>query len=106
MISWLLLGISMVLEIIATSSLKASDGFTKLWPSITSIAGYVLCFYLLSIALRKIDVSIAYAIWSAVGIVSVAIIGFFWFHEPMSWLKALFIGLIIVGSVGLQLISK
>lgn len=80
---WFYLMIAIIGELIATSSLKASDGFSKLWPSIICILGYGVTFYFFSLALKYIPIGLAYAIWSGVGIVLIAGIGYFWFHQKM-----------------------
>ena len=65
---WALLALAIVAEVIATSALKASDGFSRLWPTVVLVLGYGVSFYCLSIVLRTIPVGIVYAIWSGVGI--------------------------------------
>ena len=72
---WLFLMVAILTEVIATSSLKASDGFRKFWPSVLVIACYTLSFLFLSLTLRDIPVGVVYAIWSGVGVVLVALIG-------------------------------
>ena len=67
--AYALLGVAIVAEVIATSALKASDGFTRLWPSVVTVIGYGIAFFCLSLTLRTIPTGIAYAIWSGVGIV-------------------------------------
>lgn len=100
---WLVLAGAIVLEISGTVSMKLSDGFTKLVPSILIFVFYAVSFVLLTIALKKIDISIAYAVWSGLGTALIAIIGFIYFKEPFSLLKVLSIFLIIAGVVGLNL---
>jgi small multidrug resistance pump len=99
---WLLLSLAIATEIAATVSLKASEGFTRLVPSIIVVVGYVASFALLARALRTIEVGVAYAIWSAVGTAAVAVLGIMLFHESATLAKAFWIGVIIVGVVGLQ----
>jgi small multidrug resistance pump len=99
----LMLALAIIVEIIATTLLKYSHGFTKLVPSTLSIAGYVLSLYLLSLALVRIPVSTAYAIWSGAGTAVVAAIGWLFLGEAMGMLKATAIGLIVVGVVMLNL---
>lgn len=103
MLYWLYLFLAIALEITATSLMKLSDGFTKLLPTVGTALGYVACFIFLSFALRRIPLGVAYAIWSSVGIVVLAAIGYFVFHESMSVPKALSLLCIIVGVVGLNL---
>ena len=99
---WLLLSLAIGTEIAATVSLKASEGFTRLGPSIVVVVGYVASFVLLARALRTIEVGIAYAIWSAVGTAAVAVLGIWLFGESATLAKAFWIGVIVVGVVGLQ----
>ncbi len=88
---------------IGTTSMKLSDGFTKLVPSILIFLFYAASFVGLTFALKGIDVSLAYAIWSGIGIVIIATIGFLYFKEPATALKIVSIGLIVVGVAGLKL---
>ena len=103
--NWLFLFLAIIFETLGTTCLKMTNGFTVLLPSIGTVIGYILSFYFLSLALRTIDVSISYAIWGAIGIVLVALIGHFVFHESLSPLKIFFIALIIVSTVGLRLVK-
>jgi small multidrug resistance pump len=95
--AWLLLAGAIASEIAATTSLKASDGFSRLGPSAVVVVGYVASFVLLSAVLRQLPVGVVYAIWSAVGTVGVAIIGLALFGEPMPPVKALGIALVVAG---------
>ena len=103
--SWFYLFLAIVFETASTTLLKLSNGFSVLLPSIGTVIGYILCFYFLSLAFKTIDISIAYAVWGAVGIVLITLIGIFFFHENISFLKILFIALIIISTVGLRLIK-
>jgi small multidrug resistance pump len=104
--SYLYLGIAIVAEVIATSALKSSESFTRLWPSLLTLAGYVLAFYFLSLTLRSIPVGIAYALWSGVGIVLISLLGW-WVHKQSLDLPALLgLGLIIAGVLVINLFSK
>ncbi|MQA88517.1 MAG: QacE family quaternary ammonium compound efflux SMR transporter [Streptosporangiales bacterium] len=100
---WLLLLGAILSEVVGTSALKASQGFTRLGPSIVVVVGYLLSFYLLSLALKlQMPVSVGYALWSGIGTALIAAIGVVWLNEPMTALKALGIGLIIAGAVVLN----
>lgn len=99
---WLLLALAIATEIAATVSLKASEGFTRLTPSVIVVVGYVASFALLARALKTIEVGVAYAIWSAVGTAAVALLGIWLFGESATAAKAFWIGVILVGVVGLQ----
>jgi small multidrug resistance pump len=97
---WLALAIGS--EIVATVSLKLSDGFTKPAPSVVVVAGYALSFYALSITLRTIPLGVVYAIWSGVGTAAIVVIGLFLFRETLDVVKVVGIGLIIGGVVMLN----
>ena len=102
-VSWLLLGIGIVLEVMGTTCMKLSDGFTRTVPSILMFVFWGLGFGFLSIALKRIDISIAYAIWSGAGIAIMAIVGIWWFNEDVSPLKVVSIVMVVAGVVGLNL---
>ncbi|WP_440579645.1 multidrug efflux SMR transporter [Stenotrophomonas maltophilia] len=104
--SWLFLVISICAEVVATSALKASEGFTKLVPSVVVVVGYGLAFYCLSIALRSIPVGIAYAVWAGVGIALVAAVGWVVYGQKLDAWALLGIGLILSGVMVLNLLSK
>lgn len=99
---WLYLILAIVLEVSGTISMKLSEGFSKPLPSIAMMVFYLFGLSLLAIALRKIDVSIAYAVWSGLGTALIALVGILWFKEPMTVLKVISIGLIILGVLGLN----
>ena len=100
------LALAIVAEVIATSALKASDGFTRLWPSVTVAVGYALAFYLLSLVLRSIPVGIAYAIWAGLGIVLVALVGLVVYGQRPDLPAVLGMGMIVAGVVVIQLFSR
>jgi len=100
-ILYLLLAI--VSEVIATTSLKASQGFTRLWPSAVVVVGYGAAFYLLSLSLKQIPLGVAYAIWSGLGTVGTVLIGFFVWRETLDLYRGLGIALILIGTVILNL---
>jgi small multidrug resistance pump len=95
--TYLYLFMAILAEVIATSALKSAEGFTKLGPSMLVIIGYGAAFYLLSLVLRHMTVGIAYAIWSGVGIVLVALVGFVVFREMPDTPAILGMGMIIAG---------
>ncbi|MGM0923365.1 MAG: DMT family transporter [Bacillota bacterium] len=100
--SWLFLILGVFAEIIGTTSMKLSEGFTKLFPSISIFVFYGLSLSLVTLSLKKIDVSVAYAVWSGVGTATIAVIGLVYFKEQLSLIKILSIALIIIGVVGLN----
>jgi small multidrug resistance pump len=106
MLSYLYLTVAIVAEVIATSALKASDGFSRAWPSVLVVAGYATAFFLLSLTLRTIPVSIVYATWSGMGIVLIAVVGWIVFGQSLDWAAILGMGLILAGVMVLNLLSK
>jgi small multidrug resistance pump len=105
-LSFFYLAVAIVLEIGGTVSLKLSDGFTRLGPAGAVVISYAASFALLSLALRGIDLSIAYAVWSGVGTAIVAAIGIFWFGEHAGAWKLLSLALIVLGVAGLHLSGR
>ena len=102
---WILLGIAIILEVIATSLLKLSDGFTKWWWGVVSISLYSLCFWLLAPVMKVLPIGMVYAVWSGVGIVAITVIGVVLFKDKLSLMQFACIALIMIGAVGLQLTS-
>ncbi len=100
------LAVAIVSEVIATSALKASDGFTRLWPSLATVVGYAIAFYFLGLTLRVIPTGIAYAIWSGVGIVLISAVGWVWFRQALDLPALVGMGLIVAGVVVLNVFSK
>ena len=105
-IGYLYLAIAIVAEVAATSALKASEGFTRLGPTLLVAAGYGVAFYCLSLVLRTVPVGIAYAIWAGVGIVLIALIGWLVLRQPLDAPAIVGIALIVAGVVVIQLFSK
>ncbi|WP_420213873.1 DMT family transporter [Janthinobacterium fluminis] len=103
--SYLYLGVAIVAEVIATSALKASDGFSRPLPSIVTIGGYALAFWCLSLTMRTLPTGIVYAIWSGVGIVLISAVGWIWFKQTLDLAALLGMGLIIAGVLVINLFS-
>lgn len=103
---WLMLGIAIVAETIATSALKSSEGFSKLVPSAIVLVGYGVAFYFLSLTLRVIPVGIAYAVWSGVGIVLITAVGWAFFGQKMDAPALIGMALIIAGVVIMNVFSR
>ncbi len=101
--AWALLGIAIAAEIFGTLSLKASDGFSKLLPSLGVLLGYGAAFTLMAISLKKLDVGITYAIWSGVGIIGAAIGGVIFFGQHLSRMTIFGMVIIIAGVVIMNL---
>jgi len=102
---WFLLATAILFETIGTTALKASDGFSRLWPSVAAGLAYMLSFWLLALVLRTIPVGIAYAIWSGLGICFIAMIGYFVFHQRLDLPAILGLVLIIAGILVINLFS-
>ena len=100
---WLLLFAAGCSEIVFAISLKYNDGFTKLWPSVVTGVTGGGSFYLLMLAIRTLPLGTAYAVWTGMGAVGVAIVGVFLFKESTDWFRLASILLIVVGIVGLKL---
>ena len=103
---YLYLGIAVAAEVIATSALKASDGFTRLLPSLVVVVGYGIAFYFLSLVLKTVPVGVAYAIWSGAGIVLIGLIGWLVLKQPLDLPAMLGMGLIVAGVAVIQLFSR
>jgi len=103
---WAYLILAIVGELVATSSLKESNGFTKLWPSIISVTGYCVTFYFLSLAIKEISIGVAYAVWAGVGIILVAGVGYFYFHQKLDGPAIIGMALIVSGVIIINLFSK
>lgn len=103
---WLLLAVAIIGEVVATSALKASTGFSRLGPSVMVVLGYALAFYCLSLTLDSIPVGVAYAIWSGLGIVLVTAIAWWLYGQRLDFWGFIGIALIVSGVVVLSLLSK
>ncbi|WP_298708414.1 multidrug efflux SMR transporter [Chitinophaga sp.] len=106
MMKYLILAIAIICEVIATSALKASEGFTKPWPSLIVVAGYGIAFYCLSLTLKSIPVGIAYAIWSGLGIVLVSAAGWILYKQKLDAGAIVGMLLIIAGVIVVNVFSK
>ena len=102
---WILLVLAGLFEVGWAIGLKYTDGFTKLWPTVGTVAAMAISLGLLGIAMKSLPVGTAYAIWVGVGAVGTVILGIVLFHEPANALRLVSVGLIIAGLVGLKLAS-
>ena len=100
---WFYLAMAILLEVAGTTCMKLSEGFTRLLPSVSVFVLYGASFALMILALKKIELSIAYAIWAGLGTALIAVIGIVWFRESVSLLKIVSIAFVIIGVVGLHL---
>ena len=103
---WIVLLACIALEIVATSLLKASEGFSRPWFGMASMLCYFGCFWLLSAVLTRLPMGVAYAVWSGVGIVGITLVGVVLFRQSLTVMQISFIGLILIGAVGLQLSTR
>ena len=103
---WVFLAIAIIGEIIGTSFLKSSDGFTRPGPTLVSLGSYLVAFYFLSLTLRVVPVGIAYAIWAGVGIVLIAAVGYFFHGQKLDLPASIGIGLILAGVLVINLFSR
>jgi small multidrug resistance pump len=104
-LGWLYLGVAIVSEVIATSALGPSRGFTKPVPTIIVLIGYGIAFYFLSQTLRTIPVAVAYAVWSGAGVAMITLIAWTLFGQPLDAFALLGIGLIVAGVLVIHLLS-
>jgi small multidrug resistance pump len=104
--NWIYLCIAIVAEVIATSALKATEGFTRLVPSLTVVIGYAAAFYFLSLTLRSIPIGVVYAIWSGIGIILVALVGVVVYKQAIDVPMAIGMALIVAGVLVMNLFSK
>ncbi len=102
-VGYLFLLAAIASEVVGTSLLKATEGFTRLWPTVGCLTGYALSFVLLSLAVRDVPVGVAYAMWSGLGTVAIVAIGAVFLGEPLSLTKVIGAGLIIAGVAFLNL---
>ncbi|GGC23171.1 DMT family transporter [Pseudoduganella buxea] len=104
--NWLFLAIAIISETIATSALKASEGFSRALPSTVVVVGYGIAFYFLSLTLRTIPVGVAYAVWSGAGIVLIALAGWLVYGQKLDLPALVGMGLIIAGVIVMNVFSK
>ncbi|MGQ0528676.1 MAG: SMR family transporter [Panacagrimonas sp.] len=103
---WAYLSVAILAEVVATSCLKASEGFTKLLPSLVVVLGYGIAFWFLGLSLRSIPVGIAYAVWSGAGIVLISMIGWVVFQQSLDAAALIGMGLILAGVLVIHVFSR
>ncbi|XHM78245.1 multidrug efflux SMR transporter [Mesorhizobium sp. ANAO-SY3R2] len=104
--TYIYLIIAVAFEVVATSALKETQGFTKLLPSLVTVTGYAAAFYFLSLVLKVMPVGVVYAMWSGAGIVLITAIAWIWFRQSLDLPALLGIGLIMAGVIVINLFSK
>lgn len=103
--NWLILFIAGLFEVAWAIGLKYTDGFSKLWPSVFTIAAMIISMGLLSYSVKHLPVGTAYAVWTGIGVVGTAILGIILFNESKELMRVFFIFLIVIGIVGLKIFS-
>jgi quaternary ammonium compound-resistance protein SugE len=103
--AWIWLTLAGLLEVVWAIGLKYTEGFTRLWPSVTTVAAMIASLYFLALAVRSLPIGTAYAVWTGIGAVGVAILGIILFNEPRDLLRIGSILLIVAGIAGLKLVS-
>ncbi len=103
MVHYFYLTLAIITEVVGTTCMKLSNGFANLWPSVGMVVFYTVSFGLLTLTLKKLDVGLAYAVWSGLGTALIAFVGILYFKEPATVLKLGSIGLIVLGVIGLHL---
>ena len=104
--NWVYLGLAIFSEVVATASLKSTEGFTRLVPSIVVLVGYSAAFYFLSLTLDTIPIGVAYAVWSGVGVATITLVSFVLYDQKIDAAGLIGIGLIVAGVVVLRLFSE
>ena len=104
--NWVYLGLAIFSEVVATASLKSTEGFTRLVPSIVVLVGYSAAFYFLSLTLDTIPIGVAYAVWSGVGVATITLVSFVLYDQNIDAAGLIGIGLIVAGVVVLRLFSE
>ncbi|WP_070988176.1 DMT family transporter [Halofilum ochraceum] len=98
-LTWFLLGLAILSEVVATSALKASDGMTRLAPGLVVVGGYAIAFWLLALTLRTLPVGFVYGVWAGLGVIGVAIVGALFFGETLGAIKIIGFVLIVTGVI-------
>lgn len=103
--AWLYLFLAGLLEIAWAVGLKYTEGFTKLWPSVWTIAGMIASFWLLAAAAKTLPLGTAYAVWTGIGVMGTTVLGIVLFQEPKTWPRIVCVGMILFGIIGLKLLT-
>jgi small multidrug resistance pump len=104
--AWAVLGVAILLEVGGTTSMRLSEGLSRPGPSAAMFLFYAAAFVLNAMVIRTLGLSVVYAVWSGVGTVLTALVGYWYFKEPASALKVLSAGLIVLGVIGMHLGSR
>ena len=104
--TYAILAFAILAEVIATTALSRSASFTRFWPTVITVAGYVIAFWLLSYPLKVMPTGIVYAIWSGMGVVLISAVGWFWYRQTLDAAALIGLGLILAGVLVVNLFSK
>lgn len=104
--TYAILGIAILVEVIATTALSRSASFTRFWPTVVTVAGYVIAFWLLTFPLKVMPTGIVYALWSGMGIVLISAVAWIWYRQSLDTAALIGLGLIIAGVMVVNLFSK
>ncbi len=104
--AWAVLSVAILFEVAGTTSMRLSEGFTRLTPSVMIFVFYAASFALNTLVIRVLGLSVVYGVWSGVGTVLTALIGIYYFKEPATAIKLVSIGLIVIGVMGLHSASR
>lgn len=102
---WMILFAAGIFEVVWAVGLKMTDGFSKILPSIITFSGMILSFVLLAIAMKKLPLSVSYAVWTGIGTVGTVLFGVFYFHEAITLPHVICVAMIVGGIVGLKFLS-
>ena len=103
---WILLSVAIVAEVMATSALKASSGFSRLWPTVLAVVGYSCAFYFLSLTLRYLPLGVAYAVWAGMGVVLTSLLGWAMFRQTLDIAAVAGMLLIVLGVIVMNVFSS
>ncbi len=104
--NYLFLFVAIVAEVVGTTALARSDGFTRLTPSLITVVSYAVAFYCLSIPIRVMPTGVVYAIWSGMGIVLISFVAWFWYRQTLDFAALLGLGFIVTGVIIVNVFSK
>lgn len=100
--SWIYLVIAGIFEVVWAVSLKYTEGFSRLFPSMITLFGMTVSFYFLSLAVKTLPIGTAYAVWTGIGAFGAVLFGMLFQHEPINWQKLLFLSFLLIGIIGLK----
>lgn len=103
--AWIFLFIAGIFEIVWATSMKLSDGFSRLTPALITVVGMAISVFFLALSMKQLPLGTAYVIWTGIGAVGAFLVGIFYFHEPVTAMRILFASMILLGLLGLKFTS-